>query len=380
MDFNLTEDQKLIQESARDFANENLAPYALQWDQAHGFPMEVLEEMGEMGFMGMNLPEQYGGGGVDSISYCLAMIEIGRAESSIAVTMGVNHLVCEVIKLYGSEEQKQKYLPVLTSGKGIGSFCLSEPQAGSDAQNQKTRAKLEGNEYVLNGKKAWITNGGFAHLFVVTAVTGEDSKGRKEISAFIVDKGSKGLILGKPEHKMGQCASNTVEVTLDEVRVPVSHMIGGRNGFKVMMNGLNSGRIGVAAMCCGIAQASFDQALDYAHERIAFGKPIHQLQAIQLKLAEMATAIEAAKLLTLKAAHLKDLEENFISAASMAKLYASETCNRVAAEALQIHGGNGYVKEYLIEKLYRDARVTTIYEGTSEIQKMTIARQFIRKS
>lgn len=380
MDFQLTEDQKLIQESARDFANERLAPHALEWDQAHEFPLEVLQEMGEMGFMGMNLPEQYGGGGVDTISYCLAMMEIGRAESSIAVTMGVNHLVCEVINLYGSEEQKAAYLPVLTSGRGIGSFCLSEPQAGSDAQNQKTRAKLEGAEYVLNGKKAWITNGGFAHLFVVTAITDEDATGQKEISAFIVEKDRKGLILGKPEHKMGQCASNTVEVSLDDVRVPTTNMIGGRNGFKVMMNGLNSGRIGVAAMCCGIAQASFDQALDYAHDRTAFGKPLHQLQAIQLKLAEMATTIEAAKLLTLKAAQLKDLGEKFISAASMAKLFASEACNRVAAEALQIHGGNGYVKEYLIEKLYRDARVTTIYEGTSEIQKITIARQFIRKS
>jgi len=215
---------------------------------------------------------------------------------------------------------------------------------------------------------------------VVTAVTGEDDRGRKEITAFLVDADTKGLILGKPEHKMGQCASNTVEVTLDEVRLPASNMIGGRNGFKVMMNGLNSGRIGVAAMCCGIAQASFDAALEYSHDRTAFGKPIHQLQAIQLKLAEMATDLEAAKLLTLKAAQLKDQGDNFISAASMAKLFASEACNRIAAEALQIHGGNGYVKEYIVEKLYRDARVTTIYEGTSEIQKITIARQFIRKT
>ena len=380
MDFNLNEDHKLIQESARDFANEELAPNAISWDQNHEFPLEILKQMGEMGFMGMNLPEEYGGGGVDTISYCLATMEIGRADSSVAVTMGVNHLVCEVINLYGSEEHKQRYLPILTSGDGIGSFCLSEPQAGSDAQNQKTRATQDGDEYVINGKKAWITNGGFAHVFVVTAVTGEDDRGRKEITAFLVDADTKGLILGKPEHKMGQCASNTVEVTLDEVRLPASNMIGGRNGFKVMMNGLNSGRIGVAAMCCGIAQASFDAALEYSHDRTAFGKPIHQLQAIQLKLAEMATDLEAAKLLTLKAAQLKDQGDNFISAASMAKLFASEACNRIAAEALQIHGGNGYVKEYIVEKLYRDARVTTIYEGTSEIQKITIARQFIRKT
>jgi len=379
MDFNLSEDQKLIQESAKDFANESIAPFAMQWDTDHKFPPEIIEQMGEMGFMGMNLPEEYGGGGVDTISYCLAMIEIGRADSSVAVTMGVNHLVCEVINLYGSQAHKQQYLPKLTSGKGIGSFCLSEPQAGSDAQNQKTRAKLDGNEYVLTGKKAWITNGSFASVFVVTAVTGEDEKGRKEISAFLVDADAKGLILGKPEHKMGQCASNTVEVTLDDVRVPESHLIGGRNGFKVMMNGLNSGRIGVAAMCCGIGQASFDAALEYAHDRSAFGKPLHQLQGIQFKLAEMATSLEAAKLLTLKAAQLKDENKNFISAASMAKLYASEACNKIAAEALQIHGGNGFVREYIVEKLYRDARVTTIYEGTSEIKKITIARQFIRK-
>lgn len=379
MDFNLSEDQKLIQESARDFANDSIAPFAMQWDSDHKFPQEIIEQMGEMGFMGMNLPEEYGGGGVDTISYCLAMIEIGRADSSVAVTMGVNHLVCEVINLYGSQDQKEKYLPQLTSGKGIGSFCLSEPQAGSDAQNQKTRAKLVGNEYVLTGKKAWITNGSFANVFVVTAVSGEDEKGRKEISAFLVDAGAKGLILGKPEHKMGQCASNTVEVTLDDVRVPETNLIGGRNGFKVMMNGLNSGRIGVAAMCCGIAQASFDAALEYAHDRSAFGKPLHQLQGIQFKLADMATSLEAAKLLTLKAAQLKDENKNYISAASMAKLYASEACNRIAAEAVQIHGGNGFVREYIVEKLYRDARVTTIYEGTSEIQKITIARQFIRK-
>lgn len=376
--FEAGEDQKMIQEAARDFAQSRILPNAMKWDQSHEFPEEVIRELGELGLMGMTVPENLGGGGTDTVAYALAVMEIARGCSSVAVTMCVNHLVCEILNLYGSEEQKHEWLPKLASGEMLGSFCLSEPQAGSDAQNQKTRAVQDGNEWVLTGKKAWITNGTYAGLFVVTAVTAE-TNGKKEITAFLIPGDAKGLIRGKPEHKMGQCASNTVEITLDGVRVPESAIIGGQNGFKVMMNGLNSGRIGIAALSCGVGRACLEEASRYANERIAFGAPIARLQAIQFKIADMATELEASELLTLKAAWLKDEKRNFMEAASMAKLKAAETCNELAKEALQIHGGNGYVVEYLVEKLYRDARITTIYEGTSEIQRLVIGRTVLSR-
>lgn len=373
----LNEDQKMIQDMARDFGKEHISPHALEWDQKHEFPQAAVEAMGELGLLGMTIPEEYGGAGVDTVAYVAAVEEIAKACSSVAVTMTVNHLVCEIFNLYGSEEQKKQYLPVLCS-KGLGSFCLTEPMAGSDAQNQKTTAKRDGDHYVLNGKKIYITNGSFAKAFIVTAVTSAPDAAKKEISAFIVEPGQEGLILGKPEDKMGQCASNTIEVTLEQVRVHESQLIGGENGFKVMMNGLNSGRIGIAALCVGIAQAALELARDYAKERVAFGKPIASQQALQFSIADMATQIESARLMSYKAAYLKDQKQNYIQAASMAKLFASEMCNKVCYDALQIHGGNGYIREYPIEKLYRDARVTSIYEGTSEIQRLVISRQVLR--
>jgi len=373
----LNEDQKMIQDMARDFGKEHISPHALEWDQKHEFPQSAIEAMGELGLLGMTIPEEYGGAGVDTVAYVAAVEEIAKACSSVAVTMTVNHLVCEIFNLYGSEEQKKQYLPVLCS-KGLGSFCLTEPMAGSDAQNQKTTAKRDGDHYVLNGKKIYITNGSFAKAFIFTAVTSAPDAAKKEISAFIVEPGQEGLILGKPEDKMGQCASNTIEVTLEQVRVHESQLIGGENGFKVMMNGLNSGRIGIAALCVGIAQAALELARDYAKERVAFGKPIASQQALQFSIADMATQIESARLMTYKAAYLKDQKQNYIQAASMAKLFASEMCNKVCYDALQIHGGNGYIREYPIEKLYRDARVTSIYEGTSEIQRLVISRQVLR--
>lgn len=373
----LNEDQKMIQDMARDFGKEHISPHALEWDQKHEFPQAAIEAMGELGLLGMTIPEEFGGAGVDTVAYVAAVEEIAKACSSVAVTMTVNHLVCEIFNLYGSEEQKKQYLPVLCS-KGLGSFCLTEPMAGSDAQNQKTTAKRDGDHYVLNGKKIYITNGSFAKAFIVTAVTSAPDAAKKEISAFIVEPGQEGLILGKPEDKMGQCASNTIEVTLEQVRVHESQLIGGENGFKVMMNGLNSGRIGIAALCVGIAQAALELARDYAKERVAFGKPIASQQALQFSIADMATQIESARLMTYKAAYLKDQKQNYIQAASMAKLFASEMCNKVCYDALQIHGGNGYIREYPIEKLYRDARVTSIYEGTSEIQRLVISRQVLR--
>ncbi|MCJ8344225.1 acyl-CoA dehydrogenase family protein, partial [bacterium] len=276
------------------------------------------------------------------------------------------------------EDNKQKYLVPLATGEHLGAFCLTEPQAGSDAQNQKTTAKLDGDDYILNGKKAFITNGTYANVFIVTAVTSDKDAPKKEISAFLVEKDAEGLILGKPEHKMGQCASNTIEVTLENVRVPVANMLAGTNGFKVMMNGLNSGRIGIASLCCGLSTSALEEALAYSKERQAFGKALNQLPVIQAKIAEMGTLLEASKLMTLNAAYVKDSGSNYAKAASMAKYFAGENCLKIVSEALQIHGGNGYIREYKIEKLYRDARITSIYEGTSEIQKIVVARQMIR--
>ncbi|PCJ18423.1 MAG: acyl-CoA dehydrogenase [Candidatus Cloacimonadota bacterium] len=378
MKFSLSEDQQMVQDMARDFAKSRIEPIAMEFDKSHQFPQKLIKEMGELGLMGVNIPEEYGGAGFDTVSYSLAVMEIAKGCSSFAVTMSVNHLVCEIIRLYGSEENKKKYLVPLASGDHLGAFCLTEPQAGSDAQNQKTTAKLDGDDYILNGKKAFITNGTYSDVFIVTAVTSAKDAPKKEISAFLVEKDAEGLILGQPEHKMGQCASNTIEVTLENVRVPVSNMLAGTNGFKVMMNGLNSGRIGIASLCCGLASSALDEALSYAKDRQAFGKPLNRLPVIQDKIAEMGTLLEASKLMTLNAAYVKDSGSNYVKSASMAKYFAAENCLKIVDQALQIHGGNGYISEYKIEKLYRDARITSIYEGTSEIQKIVIARQMTK--
>lgn len=375
----MSEDQKMIRDMAREFASDKIAPFAMSWDQNHEFPMETIRQMAELGLLGMTVSEEFEGAGLDTVSYALAVMEIAKGCSSVAVTMCVNHLVCSILQDYGSQQQKDRYLKDLASGREIGSFCLTEPQAGSDAQNQKTRATRTATGWVLQGKKAWITNGTYASVFVVTAVTSEDASGKKEISAFLVPRNAKGLILGKPEHKMGQCASNTIEVTLEGVELSEDAIIGGENGFKVMMNGLNSGRVGIASLCCGIAASAIREAVNYANERVAFGAPIANLQAIQFKIADMVTGLEASELLTLKAAWLKDSGKSYVESASMAKVFASEMVNRVTAEAVQIHGGNGYVREYLVEKLYRDARITTIYEGTSEIQRLVIGRGVLKK-
>lgn len=379
MHFSLSDDQRMIRDSARDFAEQHIKPFAMQWDQEHCFPKDTIASLGELGLMGMTVPEELGGAGTDTVAYALAVQEISRGCASVAVTMCVNHLVCEVIRQYGSTEQKSRYLPALASGRELGSFCLSEPQAGSDAQNQKTRAVRKGDSWVINGKKAWITNGGYASVFVVTALTSDPAAKNREISTFLIPRDTPGLIIGKPEHKMGQCASNTVEITLEQVEVPESAMIGQENGFKVMMNGLNSGRIAIAALSCGIARSAFEEAVRYANERLAFGAPLANLQAIQFKISDMLMKIEASELLTLRAAWQKDQGMNYMEAASMAKLHASEAANFVTAEAVQIHGGYGYVREYLVEKLYRDARITTIYEGTSEIQRLVIGRGALKR-
>ncbi|MFC1745273.1 acyl-CoA dehydrogenase family protein [Candidatus Riflebacteria bacterium] len=378
MNFDLSPDQKMIQEMARDFARSKIKPVAMELDKNHTYPAEIIKAMAELGLMGMNIPEEYGGAGVDNVAYALAIIEISKACSSVAVTTCVNHLVCDCLNLFGSQQQKEKFLTPLASGETLGSFCLTEPQAGSDAQNQKTSAKKEGNSYRLNGTKTFITNGTYAGVFIVTAVTSAKDAPKKEISAFIVEKGVQGLHIGAAEEKLGQCASNTVEISLEDVIVAEENLIGGENGFKVMMKGLNSGRIGIAALSCGIAEAALQLAITYAKEREAFGGTLARIQAIQFKIAQMATQLESSRLLTLKAAYLKDRGEPFMQEASMAKLAASEACNKITYEALQIHGGYGCVKEYEVEKLFRDARVTTIYEGTSEIQKLVIARQLLR--
>lgn len=379
MDFRLTEEHLAVQEAAREFAQTELLPGVIERDTEGKFPQAQIQKMGDLGFMGMMVDPKYNGGGMDTISYVIAMEELSKIDASASVSMSVNNsLVCWGLEKYGTEEQKQKYLTRLASGEVLGAFCLSEPEAGSDATSQKTSAELKGDHYLLNGTKNWITNGSSASIYLVIAQT-DASKGHKGISVFIVEKGWEGFVIGKKEDKLGIRGSDTHSLMFTDVKVPLENRIGDEGfGFTYAMETLNGGRIGIAAQALGIATGAYELALAYSKERKAFGKPISQHQAIQFKLADMATQIEAARLLVYKAAWLKDQGQDYAHASAMAKLYASEVAMNVTVEAVQVHGGYGYVKEYHVERLMRDAKITQIYEGTSEIQRIVISRALLK--
>ncbi|MFA7446415.1 MAG: acyl-CoA dehydrogenase [Flavobacteriaceae bacterium] len=380
MNFNLTEEQQMIQQAARDFAQQELLPGVIERDEHQIFPAEQVKKMAELGFLGMMVDPKYGGSGLDSVSYVLAMEEIAKVDASAAVVMSVNNsLVCAGMEKYCNEEQKQKYLVPLASGQVIGAFCLSEPEAGSDATSQKTTAKDMGDYYLLNGTKNWITNGSTASTYLVIAHT-HPEKGHKGINAFIVEKGWEGFEIGPKEQKMGIRGSDTHSLMFTDVKVPKENRIGEDGfGFNFAMAVLNGGRIGIASQALGIAQGAYELALKYAQERKAFGKEIIHHQAIAFKLADMATQITAARMLCFKAAAEKDEGKDISISGAMAKLYASTTAMEVTTEAVQVHGGNGYVREYHVERMMRDAKITQIYEGTSEIQKIVISRGISRK-
>lgn len=375
MDFKLTEDQLMIQQAARDFARTELLPGVIERDEHSKFPAEAVKKMGELGFLGMMVDPKYGGAGLDSVSYVLAMEEIAKVDASAAVVMSVNNsLVCAGMEKYCNEEQKQKYLVPLAKGEIIGAFCLSEPEAGSDATSQKTTAVDMGDYYLLNGTKNWITNGSTASTYLVIAHT-HPEKGHKGINAFIVEKGWAGFEIGLKEKKMGIRGSDTHSLMFTDVKVPKENRIGEDGfGFAFAMNVLNGGRIGIASQALGIAQGAYELSLKYAKERKAFKTEIINHQAIAFKLADMAVNITAARMLCFKAAAEKDNGEDISISGAMAKLFASKTAMDTTIEAVQIHGGNGYVSEYHVERMMRDAKITQIYEGTSEIQKIVISR------
>ncbi len=378
MDFQLNEEHELIRKSARDFAQNELKPGVIERDDKQKFPAEQVKRMAELGFLGMMVNEKYGGSGLDTISYVLAMEEISKVDASCSVIMSVNNsLVCWGLETYGTEEQKQKYLVLLAKGEIIGAFCLSEPEAGSDATSQRTTAIDNGDYYLLNGTKNWITNGGTAAVHLVMAQT-DVSKGHKGINAFIVEKNWEGFSLGPKENKLGIRGSDTHSIMFTDVKVPKANRIGEDGfGFKFAMKTLAGGRIGIASQALGIASGAYELALAYSKERKAFGTVISNHQAIQFKLADMATEIEAARLLCLKAAWLKDQHLDYTLAGSIAKLFASQVAMEVSVEAVQVHGGYGFVKEYHVERMMRDAKITQIYEGTSEVQKIVISRQVL---
>ena len=379
MNFKLSEEHLMIQQAARDFAQAELLPGVIERDEHSKFPTEQVKMMAELGFLGMMVDPKYGGAGLDSVSYVLAMEEIAKIDASAAVIMSVNNsLVCAGLEKFCNEEQKQKYLVPLAKGEVIGAFCLSEPEAGSDATSQKTTAIDKGDYYLLNGTKNWITNGGTASTYIVIAQT-HIEKGHKGINAFIVEKGWQGFEIGPKEQKMGIRGSDTHSLMFTDVKVPKENRIGADGfGFNFAMGVLNGGRIGIASQALGIASGAYELALKYAQERKAFGKPIFHHQAIAFKLADMATQITAARLLCLKAASEKDNGEDISHSGAMAKLYSSEVAMNTTIEAVQIHGGNGYVREYHVERMMRDAKITQIYEGTSEIQRIVISRGLIK--
>ncbi|MBW1775795.1 MAG: acyl-CoA dehydrogenase [Deltaproteobacteria bacterium] len=378
MAYPLNEEQKMIQAMVRDFAREELLPLAAQRDRTGEFPRESLEKMGELGLLGMNVPAEYHGAGVDTVSYSLALQEIAYACASTAVIMSVhNSVACGPIYLFGSEYLKETYLKPLAAGQMIGSFALTEPNAGSDPASQQAKAVKSKKGYTINGTKTFITSGKSSDLTVVTAYT-EKEKKHQGISAFVVEKGTPGFVVGREEDKMGLRASDTTELIFENCQVPEENLLGNEgDGFIIAMSSLDGGRIGIASQSVGLAQACLDAATTYARARVQFGRPISQFQGIRWMIADMATQIEAARLLTFNAAAMKDRGENFTSAASMAKVFASEMANKVAYKALQIHGGYGYIKEFPVERYYRDARVLTLYEGTSEIQRKVIANHVI---
>ncbi|MCE6989150.1 acyl-CoA dehydrogenase [Dyadobacter sp. CY323] len=379
MDFNLSEEHEAVREAARDFAQNQLLPSVIERDNDQKFDIALTREMAQLGFMGMMVSPEYGGGGMDTLAYAIAIEEISKIDASAGVIMSVNNsLVCWGLEEYGSEEQKQKYLTRLAAGDIIGAFCLSEPEAGSDATSQHTTAIDHGDYYLLNGTKNWITSGNSSSVCLVIAQTNPELR-HKGINAFIVEKGWEGFSVGKKEDKMGIRASDTHTLMFSDVQVPKENRIAEDGfGFKFAMSTLNGGRIGIAAQALGIAAGAFELSLKYSKERKTFGKPISEHQAIQFKLSEMAMKIEAARLLVYKAARMKDEGKDYIKAAAMAKLYASDVAMWVTTEAVQVHGGYGYVKEYHVERMMRDAKITQIYEGTSEIQKLVIARELLK--
>ena len=378
MNFELTEEQILIRETAKEFTNTHLLPGVIERDENQQFPKEQIKKLGELGFMGMMVDPKYGGGGMDTVSYVLAMEEFSKVDASTSVIVSVNNsLVCWGIETYGNDFQKEKYLRLLATGEKIGAFCLSEPEAGSDATSQRTTAIEKEDHYLLNGTKNWITNGNSASIYLVIAQT-HPEKGHKGINAFIVEKDFEGFVVGPKENKLGIRGSDTHSIMFTDVKVPKENRIGEDGfGFKFAMKTLSGGRIGIAAQALGIASGSLEFSLKYSKERKAFGKEINKHQAIAFKLAEMATEVEAARLLCIKAAWLKDNGMNYDEASAVAKLYSSDLAMKASIEAVQIHGGYGFVKEYHVERLMRDAKITQIYEGTSEIQKIVISRSIL---
>lgn len=379
MQFKLSDEQTMVRDAAREFAQTELLPGVIERDELQQFPDNLVKKMGALGFMGIMVSPKYGGSGMDTISYALIMEELSKVDASASVMVSVNNsLVCYGLEQYGSEAQKQKYLPKLTSGEWIGAFCLSEPEAGSDATSQSTTAMDKGDHYLLNGTKNWITNGGRALVYLVIAQT-DRTKGHKGINAFIVERDAPGFEIGPKENKLGIRGSDTHTLQFNDVKIPKENRIGGDGfGFKFAMKTLSGGRIGIAAQALGIAAGAYELSLKYSKERKAFGTEISNHQAIAFKLAEMATDIEAARLLIYKAALDKDQGNNYDTSSAMAKLYASKVAMQHTVEAVQIHGGNGFVKDYHVERLMRDAKITQIYEGTSEIQKIVISRAVLK--
>jgi|TARA_B110000914_G_C15520274_1_gene476414 alkylation response protein AidB-like acyl-CoA dehydrogenase len=379
MNFDLTEEHKMIRDAARDFAKNELLPGVIERDENQIFPKEQVKKLADLGFLGMMVSPEYGGGGMDTVSYVLAMEEISKVDASCGVIMSVNNsLVCWGLEKFGSHKQKEKYLRRLSTGEIIGAFCLSEPEAGSDATSQQTTAIDMGNHYLLNGTKNWITNGNSASVYLVIAQT-DVSLGYKGINAFIVEKDMPGFIIGKKENKLGIRGSDTHSIMFTDVKIPKENRIGENGfGFSFAMMTLSGGRIGIAAQALGIASGSYELSLAYSKQRKAFGKEISKHQVIAFKLADMATEIDAARLLCFKAAWLKDNDMNYDKASAMAKVFASETAMKSSTEAVQIHGGYGFVKEYHVERLMRDAKITQIYEGTSEIQRIVISRSILK--
>jgi alkylation response protein AidB-like acyl-CoA dehydrogenase len=382
MDFNLTDEQRMIQELARDFATEVLAPAAPIIDQTEEYPFENCRRMGELGLMGIEVPEEFGGTGADTVSYVVALEEVSKACAASGTIMSVNNsLVCHGLVVHGTPDQRERYLRPAASFQRIGSFSLSEPQAGSDAASQRTRAVRDGDHYVVNGAKNFISSGGVADFHVVFCVTDPNAKPRhRGISCLLIDSDTPGFSAGKPEEKLGIRGANTAALSFEDCRVPASNLLGEEGqGFRIAMEVLDAGRIGIAAQALGIAQAALEASRDYALEREQFGKSLASLQAIQFMIADMATRIEAARLLTLKAAVKKHSKQRYSLESAMAKLSAAETAMWAAHKAVQIHGGYGYIREYNVERYFRDAKITEIYEGTSEVQRLVIARHMLRE-
>ena len=379
VEFSLSREQEMIRESVRDFAQSVLKPRAAEHDRTREFPWDNWTRCAEMNLTGMMIPEQHGGAGFDCVSYAIAIEEVSRACASTGVILSVNNsLFCGPLLKFGNEDQMRRYLQPHARGERIGAYCLTEPGAGSDSAALRTRAVRKGGSYILSGSKVFVTNGEAAHAFLVYATVDPALK-HKGITAFIVERGFPGLRQGKPERKMGITCSGSVEIVLEECEVPAANRLGAEGaGFKIAMNTLDGGRIGIASQALGIGQAALDEALAYARTREAFGRPIAELQAIQWKLADMATELEAARLLTYRAAWARDHRERFSLEASMAKLFASEACMKAAKHAVQIHGGYGYINDYAVERLFRDAKITEIYEGTSEIQRLVIAKEILK--